>query len=415
MRNFRSKFPARLALALATPVAAGGVAATVAVAMITVAQAQPAMPPAVVQVITVAQEQVPLTRELPGRIAAVRTAEVRPRVGGILLERVFEQGTIVKQGDILYKIDPTLYRVAVASAKANVERAKAARLLAQQKAERQKELQRRNVSSAQEYDVAVANLAQAEAEVAAAQAGLEQATVNLTYTDVRAPITGRIGRALVTEGALVTVGEIRPLAIIQQLDPVYADFTQSSTEVRRLRQALSQGDVARVRRNEASVELRFDDGELYPEKGKLLFSEASVDQTTGQITLRAEFPNPKNDLLPGLYVRVRIEQGRIDQAIAIPQQAVMRDAGGTAQVYVIGEGDVAHLRQIELGQATGDRWLVRGGLQVGDRVIVAGFQKMAPGGKVVPQPWKGPAGASPAANAPAAAGNGSEKSGQKSD
>lgn len=414
MRNFNRKIPAWFARAFSTPVAAGGVAATLAFGLVTAACAQPAMPPAVVQVITVKQEQVPLTRDLPGRIAAVRTAEVRPRVSGILLDRVFQQGTIVKEGDVLYRIDPTLYRVAVASAKANLERAKSVRLLSQQKAERQKELQRRNVSSAQEYEVAVANLAQAEAEVAAAQAGLDLANVNLTYTEVRAPITGRIGRALVTEGALVSVGEIRPLAIIQQLDPVYADFTQSSTEVRRLRQGLKAGNIARVKNDEATVELLFDDGEPYPQKGRLLFSEASVDATTGQITLRAEFPNPRNELLPGLYVRVRIEQGRLEQAIAIPQQAIMRDASGVAQVYIVGEGDVAQLRQIEVGQTTGDRWLVRGGLQVGDRVIVAGFQKMAPGGKIVPQPWKGPVGSTPAA-APAAAANGSAKPDQKSD
>ncbi len=405
MRNSSRKAPAWFAMALSAPVAAAGFSTVALLGLPTVAFAQHAMPPAVVQVMTISREAVPLTRDLPGRIAAVRTAEVRPRVSGILQERVFQQGTIVKAGDVLYRIDPTLFRVAVASAKANLERAKAARVLAQQKADRQKELQKRNVSSAQEFDVAVANLAQAEAEVAAAQAGLDQATVNLDYTEVRAPISGRIGRALVTEGALVTTGEIRPLAVIQQLDPVYADFTQSSTEVRRLRQDLAAGNIARVTPDAAAVQLLFDDGESYAHKGKLLFSEASVDATTGQITLRAEFPNPKNELLPGLYVRVRIEQGRVDQAIAIPQQAVMRDASGAAQVYVLGEGDVAQTRQIELGQVTGDRWLVRGGLQPGDRIIVEGFQKMAPGAKVVPQPWGGPVGAKSATAKPSGAGD----------
>lgn len=425
MRHVSRKAPAWFAMALSAPLAVAGLSAATLLAMPATARAQPAMPPAVVQVITIKREAVPLTRDLPGRIAAVRTAQVRPRVSGILEERVFQQGTIVKEGDLLYRIDPTLFRVAVASAKANLERAKAARVLTQQRADRQKELQKRNVSSAQEYDVAVANLAQAEAEVAAAQAGLDQANVNLDYTEVRAPITGRIGRALVTEGALVTTSEVRPLAIIQQLDPVYADFTQSSTEVRRLRQDLATGAIARVSDGAPAVQLLFDDGEKYDLKGKLLFSEASVDETTGQITLRAEFPNPKNELLPGLYVRVRLEQGRVNEAIAVPQQAVMRDAGGAAQVYVIGEGDVAQVRQIELGQVTGDRWLVRSGLQPGDRVIVEGFQKMAPGGKVVPQPWGGPVGvkaeaapsAAPAgtpAPAPASAA-GPDKSGKKSD
>lgn len=397
MQQLSRKTPAWLALLMCAPVLAGGAAVLGAPGVISTALAQPAMPPAFVQYITIKREPVPLTRDLPGRIAAVRTAEVRPRVSGIIEDRVFQQGSIVKEGDVLYRIDPTLFRVAVASAKANLERAKAARILAKQKADRQQELQKRNVSSAQEYDVAVANLAQAEAEVAAAQAGLDQANVNLDYTEVRAPITGRIGRALVTEGALVSVGGVQPLAIIQQLDPVYADFTQSSTEVRQLRQELEAGSVAGVKKDEASVELLFDDGEPYGHKGRLLFSEASVDQTTGQITLRAEFPNPTDELLPGLYVRVRIEQARIDSAIAIPQQAVTRDAAGTPQVYVIGEGDVATLRPIELGPVTGDRWLVRSGLNEGDRVIVEGFQKMMPGGKIIPQPWKGPVAARQAA------------------
>lgn len=402
MRKVPAIHRAWLAILVAAPAflfaAPGG-----APGMAGVAHAQPAMPPALVQFITVQPAEVPITRDLPGRIAAVRTAEVRPRVSGIIQERVFRQGSIVKEGDVLYRIDPTLFRVAVASARANLERAKAALVLARQKAERQKELQKRNVSSAQEYDVAMANLAQAEAEVAAAQAGLDQAQVNLDYTEVRAPITGRIGRALVTEGALVNAGSGQPLAIIQQLDPVYADFTQSSTEVRALRKELESGAVAGVSKDEAQVELLFDDGEVYGHKGRLLFSEASVDQLTGQITLRAEFPNPQHELLPGLYVRVRIEQARLDNAIAIPQQAVMRDASGAAQVYVIGEGDVAMIRQIELGPAVGDRWIVRSGLAAGDRVVVAGFQKIVPGGKVVPQPWNAAAGAAPAAPAGAAA------------
>ncbi|MGO4833027.1 efflux RND transporter periplasmic adaptor subunit, partial [Rhizobiaceae sp. 2RAB30] len=264
-------------------------------------------PPVGVSVVTVAPESLPITNELPGRIAPTRIAEVRPRVSGIVVERVFEQGSVVKQGDVLYRIDPEPFKVRVASAEASLQRAKAAQLQAQQQADRQKQLRDRSFASMQQFDNAVAALAQADADVALADAGLAEARLNLNYSEVRAPISGRIGRAIVTEGALVSTNGAESLATIQQLDPVYADFTQTANALMRLRQALKSGSLDRP--EAATVQLRLDDGSSYAHSGKLLFSEAAVDETTGQITLRGEFPNPDGDLLPGMYVRVRLEQG----------------------------------------------------------------------------------------------------------
>ena len=352
------------------------------------AEAQPATPPPpAVSVIEVVPETLAILNELPGRIAPTRIAEVRPRVSGIVLERVFEQGSLVKEGDVLYRIDPALFRAQVASAEATLQRAQAVQLQARQQADRQNELRERNVSSGQQVDNAVAALAQADADVAIAIAGRTTAQLNLDYAEITAPISGRIGRAMVTEGALVSANGPESLATIQQIDPVYADFTQSANELLRLRRALENGALT-AEAGAARVMLRLDDGSEYAHPGKLLFLEAAVDATTGQVTLRGEFPNPEGDLLPGMYVRVLIEQGIQQNAIAIPQQAIQRDAGGRSQVYVVNDKGGAELRTVRVGRVDGERWVVEEGLKAGDKVIVEGFQKVRPGAAVTAETWK---------------------------
>lgn len=382
-------------------------------------QAAPAYPPAQVAVVTTKAEELPIINELPGRIAATRIAEVRPRVSGIVVERVFEQGSVVKEGDVLYRIDPAPFQVQVDSAAATLARAKAVQLQARQTADRQETLRKANAASAQAYDDAIAQLAQADADVAGAEAGLATAKLNLQYASVTAPISGRIGRALITEGALVSANGTENLATIQQLDPVYADFTQPATDLIRLRKALQDGQMMSDK-NEATVQLILDDGTPYDQKGKLLFSEAAVDATTGQVTLRGEFPNPNNDLLPGMYVRVQIQQGVEKNAIAVPQQAVQRNAGGQSQVYVVTADNKVEFRTITLGRTIGNRWHVTSGLKPDEKVIVEGFQKIGPGAPVVPSEWdpnaKPPvdvpaAGEQPAGDAAKPAAEGADKAG----
>ncbi|MGH6761141.1 MAG: efflux RND transporter periplasmic adaptor subunit [Phyllobacterium sp.] len=347
-----------------------------------------ARPPSAVSIIEVAKEPIPITNELPGRIAPTRIAEVRPRVTGIVVERVFEQGSFVKQGDVLYRIDAAQFQVQVQSAEATLLRAKSVQLQARQQADRQNALSAGKFASAQQLDNAVAALAQADADVAAAEANLAAARLNLEYAEVKAPISGRIGRAMITEGALVSANSTENLATIQQLDPVYADFTQSSNELIKLRKALAAGQIASVGKGEARVRLKLDDGSDYKHGGRLLFSEAAVDETTGQVTLRGEFPNPDGDLLPGMYVRVLIEQGIQENALAIPQQAVQRDTGGNAQVYVVNDKSEAELRTIRAGRLVGERIIVEDGLAAGDKIIVEGFQKIRPGAPVAPAAWE---------------------------
>ena len=350
-------------------------------------QAAPAaFPPSAVAVVTTKAEALPITNELPGRITATRIAEVRPRVSGIVVDRVFEQGSIVKEGDVLYKIDPAPFQVQVDSAEATLARAKAAQLQARQAADRQTQLRKSGAAALQQYDDAIAQLAQADADVAVAEAGLATAQLNLQYASVTAPISGRIGRALITEGALVSANGQENLATIQQLDPVYADFTQSATDLIRLRKAMREGQLMTAN-EEAAVHLMLDDGTLYDHKGKLLFSEAAVDATTGQVTLRGEFPNPDGNLLPGMYVRVQIQQGVEENAIAVPQQSVQRTSGGQSQVYVVNAENKVEFRNISLGRTAGNRWIVTAGLKPGEKVIVEGFQKIGPGAEVVPSEW----------------------------
>ncbi|NTJ61700.1 efflux RND transporter periplasmic adaptor subunit [Agrobacterium rhizogenes] len=345
------------------------------------------MPPPAVGVLEIKAHPVPVMSELPGRIAATRISEVRARVSGILQERVFEQGSLVHQGDVLYRIDPKLFQVRVASAKAALQKAKAVQANAKQQLERQRSLRERNVSTAVDYDTAAVNLAQADADVAAQQAVLDEAEINLDYTQVRAPITGIIGGALVTEGTLVTAEGASNLALIQQIDPVYADFTQSAQDLLALKRAVSEGKLQSPAPGQASVELVFDGGKSYSKPGKLLFSNANVDPNTGQVTLRAEFPNPQGDLLPGMYVRVRIEQAVQKSGITIPQRAVIRDAEGNPQILVLAPDQTAQVRNIALGASLGAEWIVLSGLKDGETIIADGVQKVTPGGKVAAEPW----------------------------
>lgn len=351
--------------------------------------ASEAAPPTTVGVVTVQPETLPIVNELPGRIAATRVAEVRPRVSGILVERVFEQGGLVREGDVLYRIDPAPFRVRVDSAKATLARAEATRTLAAQQEDRQTRLKDRQITSGALYDTAVAELAQADADVASARAGLETAQLDLQYAEVRAPISGRIGRALITEGALVSSTGAESLATIQQLDPVYADFTQSANQLLTLKRAAQES--AKVKGADAdrvAVRLMFDDGSAYGHEGRLLFSEAAVDAMTGQVTLRGELPNPDGDLLPGMYVRVQIVQGEQAEALAVPQRAVQRDPGGQAQLYVVTAENKAELRSVTAGRVLNGRWVIDRGLKAGDRVVVEGFQTLAAGADVDAQPWR---------------------------
>jgi membrane fusion protein (multidrug efflux system) len=353
-------------------------------------------PPVAVGVITAEPQTLPVTNNLPGRIAPTRIAEVRPRVSGIVVERVFQQGTMVKQGDVLYRIDPAPFRVRVESAAATLKRAEAAQLQARQHSDRIVELRERNVASVQQSESATAALAQADADVAVARAGLAAAQLDLEYSEVRAPISGRIGRALITEGALVGTGAADILATIQQLDPVYADFTQSAGELLALRQALKLGALTGANPGAANVQLLFDNGEAYKHRGQLLFSEATVDVTTGQVTLRGQFPNPEGDLLPGMYVRVVIEQGSQSNAIAVPLQAIQRDGAGQGQLYVLQADGTLELRPVRTGRTLDNRQVIDDGLKPGEQVVVEGFQKIRPGAKFTGTPWK-PAAAEPAA------------------
>jgi membrane fusion protein, multidrug efflux system len=346
-------------------------------------------PPPEVSVVTVYAESIPVTSELPGRIAPTRIAEVRPRASGIVVEQVFQQGSDVKAGDVLYRIDPEPFKLRVESARASVQRAEATRLQAQQQAARTRELREKAVSSAQALETSEATLAQAQADLASANAELSTAMLDLEYSEVKAPISGRIGRALITEGALVSANGTESLATIQQLDPVYADFTQSANDLMALRRALQKGTVGDADSDEANARLVFDDGSIYAHPGRLLFSESAVDATTGQVTLRAEFPNGEGDLLPGMYVRVQIEQGIQKDAIAIPQQAIQRDTAGKGRVYIVDAESTVSLRSVTPGRIVGGRWVIQDGLNPGDRVLVEGFQKVSPGAKVQAKEWEG--------------------------
>jgi membrane fusion protein, multidrug efflux system len=355
-------------------------------------QAPAAPPPPEVGVVVVKPGPVALTVDLPGRLEASRVAEVRARVAGILEKRLFEEGSDVKADQPLFQIDAAPYQAAVASARASLARGQANLTQAAAQVRRYKPLLAANAVSRQDYDNAVAAQKLAEADIAAAQAGLQTAEINLGYASVTAPIAGRIGRALVTEGALVGQGEVTELAVVQQIDPMYVNFTQSTAEVLRLRKAIESGALKRSSDPEgALVHIVLEDGTQYDKAGKLLFADLTVDPTSGQVTLRAQVPNPDNMLLPGMYVRVRFEQAQATHGIVLPQQAVNRSNSGDS-VMVVGPDGKVSPRQVRLGPAQGNDWIVFEGLKEGEQVMVDGFQKMRPGAPVKPVPWKAPAG-----------------------
>ena len=361
-----------------------------------------APPPANVATISIAPEQVANVTELPGRIEAIRSAEVRARVGGIVQRRLFNEGSEVRAGATLYQIDPAPFQAAVSNAEATLARAEANLGQTNTRLNRYRALVDTNAISKQEFDDAQSAQKLAAADVAAAKASLDTAKLNLSYSTITAPITGRIGRTLVTEGALVTANDPTALAIIQQLDPIYVTLTQSSVEMAQLREKVSQSGHGGVK---TKLTLVTEDGKPYPHAGQLLFSEATVDPSSSSVILRAQFPNRERTLLPGMYVRVRLEQGVRPNTITVPQQAVMRTADGSMVMTVDAEGKVAP-RPVKTGGAYGTSWIVTSGLKEGDQVIVEGLQKAKPGATVKPSPWQpggAPAGAAPAAAAPAAA------------
>lgn len=360
----------------------------------------PQMPPPEVSVITVTTESLPVTTELPGRVDAVRTAEVRARVAGILLKQAFREGSEVKAGDVLFQIDPAPLQAIYDGAKATLAKADANQKQTQAQAERDAVLIKIHAISQQDYDTAVSAAAQANADILVAKAAVETAALNLGYATVTAPISGRIGKALVTEGALVGENEATELAVIQQLDPIYFDFTQSSVDVLRLRKQLAGGQFKSIESGAAKLTLILEDGSTYPHPGKLLFSDITVDPTTGMITLRAEFPNPDDLLLPGMFARGQLEQAVNSEAIAISQRAVSHGADGGATVLIVTPDDKVAVRPIKTDTAIGDKWIVTGGLKPGERVIVEGSQKIQPGMTVKPVPFGSAATNAPAASQP---------------
>ncbi|XBS70847.1 efflux RND transporter periplasmic adaptor subunit [Acerihabitans sp. KWT182] len=334
-----------------------------------------------VNVVTVKKQTLNVTTDLPGRTAAFRVAEVRPQVAGIILKRNFVEGSDVQAGMSLYQIDPATYQASYDNANGALAQAVANAGIAKVTVDRYKKLLPTNFVSKQDYDTAVATMRQDDAAVVAAKATLESARINLAYTRVTSPISGRIGKSAYTEGALVTTEQTTAMATVQQLDPMYVDVTQSSNDFLRLRQELANGTL-RQQNGKATVRLLMEDGSLYAQSGTLEFSDVTVDETTGSITLRAIFPNPQHSLLPGMFVRARLDEGVNDGALLVPQQGITHDPRGNATAMVVGPDNKVALRQITAPQAIGDQWLVTAGLQEGDRVIVTGLQKVRPGAQV---------------------------------
>ena len=339
----------------------------------------PQKAPAQVGIVVIKAQRISVTTELPGRTSPFQIAEVRPQVGGIVQQRLFREGADVKAGDILYKIDPATYAATYESAKANLAKAEASLLGIRLKADRYAELVKINAVSQQDFDDADAALKQAQADVAASKAALDTAHINLDYTRISAPISGRIGISTVTPGALLTASQSLALTTVQQLDPIYVDVTESSAELMRMRRALNSGALKRAGRDAVRVRLILDDSFAYPHPGKLEFSDVTVDQSTGTVTLRAVFPNPRHDLLPGMFVRAVLEEGVNEQGLLAPQQGVTHDARGQAIGLVLAPDGKVEQRVLELGEAVGDQWVVKHGLVAGDQLIVDGLQKVKPG------------------------------------
>lgn len=318
------------------------------------------------------------TTALAGRIASFQVAEVRPQVGGILQQRLFTEGADVKAGQALYQIDPATYEAALDSAQAALMKAEANVTPARLKAERFRELLAIKAVSKQEYDDAQAAFKQAEADVAVNRAAVKTARINLEYTKVRSPISGRIGKSAFTPGALVTANQAQALTSVRQLDPVYVDITQSSQDLLRLRAQFTNGEL-RSAAEEAPVRLKLENGAMYPHEGRLQFTDVSVDESTGMVSLRALFPNPEHILLPGMYVRAVIAEGVDENALLVPQRALRRDPKGQASVLLVDGGGRVDVRLVDVGRTVGDSWQVLSGLKPGDRVIVEGGQNVRPG------------------------------------
>ncbi len=362
------------------------------------------MPPAQVGVVTVNPGDWGLSTELPGRLEASRVAQVRARVAGIVQRQLFNEGSFVQAGQPLFEIDASTYKASVDGALANLAKAEANALQANALADRYKPLVEAKAVSQQEWVAAQAAQKQAQADIGIATAALQSARINLNYASVTAPIAGSVGRALVTVGALVGQGEATPLALIQQTNPMFINFTQSAGEVMKLRKALESGQLKRAAGAQAaSVRLVLEDGTEYARAGRLLFSDLTVDAGTGQITLRAEIPNPEGALLPGLYVRVRLEQAVASNSIALPQQAVTRSPQGDTVMVVDAQGKVAP-RPVKIGGQRGNQWIVTSGLQAGEQVMVDGFQKLRGDAPVKAVPWVPPGSAAPAPAASGASG-----------
>jgi membrane fusion protein (multidrug efflux system) len=339
-----------------------------------------------VGVVVVQQEPVAINTELPGRVSAYLVAEVRPQVSGIIQKRFFTEGADVKAGEVLYQIDPATHEAAYSGAKAALAKAEANVMSIRNRVQRYKELVTINAVSQQEHDDAVAALKQSEADIEANKAATETARINLAYTRVTAPINGRIGKSNVTVGALVTASQPTPLSVIQQLDPIYVDATQSSANLLQLKRNIAAGRIKGDGPDQARVKLLLEDGTAYPLEGKLTFSDITVDPSTGSFILRMVFPNQKHTLLPGMYVRALVQEGVADHAILIPQQGVSRDPKGNPVALIVDGSDKVQQRIITVDRAIGNKWLITEGLKPGDRLIVEGIQKVRPGAsvKVVP-------------------------------
>lgn len=336
--------------------------------------------PVEVGIVTVETQNMPLTTELPGRTTAYRVAEVRPQVTGIVLKRLFEEGSEVAAGQQLYQIDPATYQASVQSAQADLAKAKANLKSVEAKATRYADLVKINAVSRQDYDDVVASLDQAKAQIQVSQAAVDTARISLDYTKVYAPISGRIGKSSVTEGALVTANQATLMATITQLDPIYVDLNQSSSELMRLRMADGKSDGAT---EPTKVQLLLDGSDTpYDLPGQLKFTDVTIDPSTGAVQLRAEFPNPRRDLYPGLFVRARVAQGIKNNVALVPQPALIRNPDGSTTVWVVGADHKVNPRPVQVGPAVGGNWRIDGGLQSGDQVVVSGLQKIRPGAEV---------------------------------
>jgi membrane fusion protein (multidrug efflux system) len=362
-------------------------------------QAPPPAPAPQVAAVTVQPHQILLTTELPGRTSAYRTAEIRPQVSGLVLKRHFTEGADVRAGEVLYQIDPAPFQAALNNARAVLGRSEANLPAIRSRVARYQELLADKAVSQQEYDDAASALSQTEADIAYGKASVETARINLAYTRITAPISGRIGRSYVTEGAIVTAYQPQALATIQQMDPIYVDVPQSTTELFRLKRRLAAGLLNQNGRNQKTVTLILEDGTRYPQEGTLQFRDVSVDPSTGSVILRAVFPNPESYLLPNMFVRAVMKEGVDEKALTIPQQAVSRDPKGNPVAMIVDADEKVQQRMLTIDRAIGDQWLVASGLAPGDRVIVEGIQKVRPGATVDVVPFESGAQQRPAPSA----------------